>query len=50
VTDIYDLIILLSQWGAVQICRMGAAPASADFNGDSVVDVFDLLILLGNWG
>jgi hypothetical protein len=51
VTNFFDLLLLLRQWGPI---GSGAAPApgapSADLNGDGKVDVFDLLILLGNWG
>ena len=46
VVDVFDLLILLEQWG---IC---ADPDNcpADLNDDGVVDVFDLLALLENWG
>jgi uncharacterized membrane protein len=44
VTDVHDLLMLLSVWGPCD----GTA-CQADFNGDGRVDVLDLLILLDNW-
>lgn len=43
VINAFDLLDLLSQWGACAACP-------ADLNDDALVDVFDLLILLANWG
>ena len=40
--DIFDLSILLSNWGA--------SGGVADINTDGEVDIFDLSILLTNWG
>jgi hypothetical protein len=44
VTDVHDLLMLLSGW---EPCDGTAC--HADFNGDGRVDVLDLLILLDNW-
>ncbi|TVQ51363.1 MAG: hypothetical protein EA377_12770 [Phycisphaerales bacterium] len=46
VVDVFDLLILLEEWGDCD----DPADCPADLNGDGVVDVFDLLILLENWG
>ena len=43
IINIFDLSILLSQWGAT-----GAN--TADFNSDNVVNIFDLSTLLSHWG
>lgn len=40
--DVFDLSILLSNWGA--------SGGVADINKDGTVDIFDLSILLSNWG
>jgi sugar lactone lactonase YvrE len=40
--DIYDLSILLSNWGV--------SGGVVDINSDGEVDIFDLSILLSNWG
>jgi len=45
VVDVFDLLILLQNWGP---CDDPVCPA--DGNGDGVVDVFDLLVTLANWG
>lgn len=45
VVDVFDLLLLLDQWGT---CPNGTG-CPADLNGDGVVDVFDLLVLLDNW-
>ncbi|TVQ52385.1 MAG: hypothetical protein EA377_10385 [Phycisphaerales bacterium] len=41
--NVFDLLMLLSQWGRCDGCE-------ADLMTDGMVDVFDLLILLENWG
>lgn len=41
VVNVFDLSILLSQWGST---------GTADLNHDGTVNVFDLSILLSNWG
>jgi hypothetical protein len=46
VVDVFDLLILLGEWGP---CG-NPADCAADLNGDGAVDVFDLLMLLGHWG
>jgi hypothetical protein len=46
VVDVFDLLILLGEWG--QCADPSDCPADLDNSG--AVDVFDLLILLGNWG
>jgi hypothetical protein len=46
VVDVFDLLLLLGEWGPCGICD----DCAADLNGDCTVDVFDLLTLLGNWG
>lgn len=46
VVNVFDLLILIGQWGACP--PKGGCPA--DLNGDETVDVFDLLMLLSNWG
>ncbi len=46
VVDVFDLLILLENWGTCS----DPADCPADLNGDSVIDVFDLLLLLENWG
>jgi hypothetical protein len=43
VVNVFDLLILLGDWGPCPGCP-------ADLTGDGVVNVFDLLELLGNWG
>lgn len=40
---VFDLLILLSQWGPCESC-------AADLENDGIVNVFDLLVLLANWG
>jgi hypothetical protein len=45
-TDIFDLLILLGDWGACP----SSGPCPADFNTDGFVDVFDLLTMLNAWG
>jgi hypothetical protein len=40
--DIFDLSILLSNWGSTG--------GVADINKDGKVDIFDLSVLLSNWG
>jgi hypothetical protein len=42
VVDVFDLSILLSEWGTQN--------ATADLNKDGTVNVFDLSILLSHWG
>lgn len=44
--DVFDLLILLGEWGMCPV----EGDCSADLNGSGAVDVFDLLILLANWG
>ena len=46
VVDVFDLLILLENWGTCSSPR----DCPADLNGDEQVDVFDLLILLEKWG
>ena len=46
VVNVFDLLILLENWGA---CA-DPTDCPADLNGDGLVNVFDLLILLENWG
>jgi hypothetical protein len=43
IVDVYDLSILLSQWGLT-------GGATADINLDGRVDIFDLSMLLSQWG
>ncbi|MCZ6836643.1 MAG: S8 family serine peptidase [Planctomycetota bacterium] len=43
VVDVFDLLVVLSDWGPCPSCP-------GDIDGDSVVDVDDLLLLLANWG
>ncbi|TVQ52697.1 MAG: hypothetical protein EA377_09625 [Phycisphaerales bacterium] len=47
VVDVFDLLILLSNWG---LCSEVDGSCAGDINGDCVVDVFDLLALLSSWG
>jgi trimeric autotransporter adhesin len=46
VVDVFDLLILLGDWGP---CG-DASDCPSDLSGDTVVDVFDLLALLSSWG
>lgn len=46
VVNVFDLLILLAEWGECADPR----DCPADLNGDGVVNVHDLLILLANWG
>ncbi len=46
VVDVFDLLILLNNWGTCP----AAGECPGDLNENGVVDVFDLLILLDNWG
>ena len=45
--DIFDLLLLLSDWG---VCQVPPDGCPADLDGDGDVGVLDLLILLANWG
>src|SRR6185369_2076834 len=42
VVNVYDLSILLSNWGS--------ANTAADLNHDGTVSIFDLSVLLSHWG
>ena len=42
ITDIYDLLAVLSAWDATS--------GPADINEDDIVNVLDLLLVLGEWG
>lgn len=46
--DVFDLVMLLQDWGACPGSQGGDCLADLDFN--HVVDVFDLVELLTNWG
>ncbi len=46
VVNVFDLLILLEEWGACP----DPDDCPADIDGDGSVDVFDLLTLLENWG
>ncbi|TVQ51608.1 MAG: hypothetical protein EA377_12155 [Phycisphaerales bacterium] len=46
VVNVFDLLLLLEDWGACD--TPGDCPA--DLNDDGFVNVFDLLLLLENWG
>ena len=46
VVNVFDLLILLDQWGPCD----DPADCPADLNQSGSVDVFDLLLLLDNWG
>ncbi|TVQ54741.1 MAG: hypothetical protein EA377_04850 [Phycisphaerales bacterium] len=46
VVNVFDLLILLGEWGPC--ADPNACPA--DLNNSGGVDVFDLLLLLSNWG
>ncbi len=46
VVNVFDLLILLDQWGACPPDR----ECPADLTGNGAVDVFDLLTLLDAWG
>lgn len=45
VINVFDLLALLSNWGAIQ-----PGTERMDMNGDGTINVFDLLGLLGKWG
>lgn len=46
VVNVFDLLILLSEWGAC----VDENDCPADLNDDGVVNVIDLIFLLSNWG
>jgi uncharacterized membrane protein len=54
IVDVFDLFILLQQWGPLPLAQgKHQGPfgvPSADLNGDGVVNVTDVLILFDNWG
>ncbi len=46
VVNVFDLLILLDQWGPCP----DTGDCAADLTGDGQANVFDLLVLLNNWG